>query len=92
MNILGEKTKKLGIDRTCDNRLKPCFYLIPICGNKKINRKAKPSVRVGFAFYPLGGISRGVAKICFIVFLPHHFFPLDAHWVFKRHSQDALAT
>ena len=47
MNILGDKTKKLGIDRTCDNGLKPGFYFIPIGGNKKINRKAKPSVRVG---------------------------------------------
>jgi hypothetical protein len=41
MNMLGDKTKKLGIDRTCDNCLKLGFYFIPICGNKKINRKSK---------------------------------------------------
>jgi hypothetical protein len=46
-------------------------------------------VRAGAAFHPLGGVSDAAAKIIFIVFLSHHFFLLDVHWVFKTHCQDA---
>ena len=47
LTILGEKQKSQWPIEFGDNRLKLSFYFLSIRGNKKNDRKAEPSVRVG---------------------------------------------